>query len=522
MTDVPSPGVMPPVLRIELADVRVSFGNRVALDDARMTIEGGRIHFVAGDNGSGKSTLLRLLAGTLAPDAEIEGSLRINGKEVLPFYNREVAYAHGIHLVPQDPAVVRELTVLDNVFLGHEIRRGIFRVDRVKERRHCDVLLRELEWDLDLHSPAGDASLAERQQIAVLRVLTAPRAPHLLLLDEPTVHLRRELASTLFDGLRRLREKGAGIVLVSHVPGDFLRERTADVVSIMQMGRVTNELSYDGGRSPEALVAAVFRLPHTGQGDYAVGQAADAGIRAKVNIAAITHWPDRRVDAMVGFEAHGGHLTAVYVEPGDAADDIFALLSGSLRDASVEGDGYIGTLKLSDVTASALRDCGVGLVPERKVDHGLIRDLTVHENMLLTSRSGWWIWNATADRAVDRALQPMRLGSDRAAEALSTLSGGQQQRVLLAREFSTGTSLLILQAPFQGVDIGTKAELRRHLVSLLKEGRAILVIFTDSDEFENSGTAETDRVRVNAAHAAAPFEGASLAVDKAPNSNSTL
>ncbi|HEY3687003.1 MAG TPA: sugar ABC transporter ATP-binding protein [Streptosporangiaceae bacterium] len=453
----------------EARGITKSFPGVRALDGADLTCHEGSVQAVVGENGAGKSTLMSIITGVQAAD---DGTLAWRG-EPLRLAGPHDGLAAGIAAVYQELTILPHLSVTDNVLLGQEIaRRGV--LDRAAQRARVTEALRELGLgDLDPDTLAGRLSVAQRQLLEIARALV--RDARLLILDEPSAVLAGEELERLFTVVRRLTGQGVSVVYISHRLDEI--EEIADRVTVMRDGAVVSSgpiAAYDRARivremvgrdvdqtygSPTATIGDVVLdvrgLPLPGTGPDGVSLTVRAG--EIVGIAGlIGSGRSRILRALSGLEpVRGGH-----VRVGGKA-----LRRGGLR--------------------SAIR-AGMVLIPEERKTDGLVLDLPISANVTLpvlrrVSRLG--VLSRTKERAVaDRAAQRLRVRASGVGQRAGELSGGNQQKVVLAKWLETEPSVLLLDEPTRGIDVGGKAEIYALIRELSAAGLATVIVSSELPE----------------------------------------
>lgn len=444
-----------------------SFGGVRALDDVSLDILPGEVHAVCGENGAGKSTLNRILAGVLAPDA---GELRLLD---VPMAVGSVPAAEvaGIVMVHQESAAFPHLSATDNLTLMREpTRLGGWWLDRPAMRATTVRALAALGETFDPDRPLEERSLAQRQMVAIARALS--RDCRLLILDEPTASLSARETEALFDVVRSMRARGIAVLYVSHRLDEVFR--LADRVSVLRDGRLVTTL-----RTDETDRAMLIRLM--------VGR--DLGAAAEAPTATVTAEPVltvrglRRTDAFddVSFGVHGGEVVALAGLVGAGRSEVVRAVLG--LDPVDQGEVRVGGRLVGGDPAQAIR-LGIALVPEDRQHEGLHLPMTLRENLAMArrpSRLGVRDRRAEADIARDAvASLDVRTPSD--GVAVATLSGGNQQKVLLGKWLATDPSVLILDEPTRGVDVGAKEQIHGIVRDLAGRGIAVLVVSSDLPE----------------------------------------
>jgi ABC-type sugar transport system ATPase subunit len=454
--------------RLTAAGVTHRYGGVAALTDVDFDVSTGEVHALLGENGAGKSTLVRVLTGALLPDA---GELSIDGRP-LRFSSPRDAQAAGIGVVHQDYHLFPDLTVAENVCAVsvHAPSRARI-VDRRRMVATARDLLADLGIDVDPRRRAGGLDAAERKLIEIARALL--QRPRFLLLDEPTAALEPRETDRLLQVIARLRDRGTGVILVTHRLGEVCR--VADRATALRDGRNVGTLPQQE-LTPTSLThlivgSAVSELAGPG---HPAGPAAlrVRGLRLREDAAPIElHVGQRELVAVIGLVGSG-------------VPAVLGAVAGSVprRDASITLDGR-------PVRIAGPRDArglGIGFAPEDRKRTGLLLGQSIAANMGLGSLSSWSRGGFTQRSALRAAAQEAGEVFDircrSVDQPVGALSGGNQQKVLLGRWHVAGVSTLVVQEPSQGVDIGARHEIHKHLVAFAAGGGRVLFSSSDIDE----------------------------------------
>ncbi|MDP2122685.1 MAG: sugar ABC transporter ATP-binding protein [Hoeflea sp.] len=458
-----------PLLRAR--GLRKVFPGTIALDGVDFWLEAGEVHALLGENGAGKSTLIKCLTGAYRRDG---GDILLNGDMIDPKGTID-AQAYGIGTVYQEVNLLPNLTVAENLCLGHQPTRFGMISTRAMNRRAREVLS-QFGLDIDVARSLASYSVAVQQVIAIARAVTL--SGKVLILDEPTASLDSHEVDLVFGVVRSLRERGLGIIFISHFL-DQIFEIT-DRVTVLRNGRlVGTEATRDIdrvrlvnlmlGRELEQEVrshgkthaaAGEPRLTFTGFGRKGSIEPFDLSIRPG------------EVVGIAGLLGSGRTETAEVLF-GVAAHD-----SGEAR----RGDGT--ALRLTSPREAIA--AGFGFCPEDRKTDGVIADLTVRENIALAlqARIGWMRRiPAREQRAMaNDYIRKLDIRTPDAEKPVGLLSGGNQQKVMLARWLVTNPSFLILDEPTRGIDVGAHAEIIRLIEDLCAQGMSLLVISSELDE----------------------------------------
>ncbi|MCQ0988226.1 sugar ABC transporter ATP-binding protein [Jiella marina] len=460
-----------------------SFPGARALDQVDLDLRAGEVHALLGENGAGKSTLIKCLTGAYRRDS---GEIRLDGAAISPGSTSE-AQELGIGTVYQEVNLLPNLTVAQNLTFGREPRRfGL--VNGRAQREEARRMLSGYGLDIDVGRDLGTYSVAIQQIVAIARAVEL--SGKVLILDEPTASLDAEETRMLFGVVRSLRDKGLGIIFVSHFL-DQVFELT-DRLTVLRNGQkiVTEETA---------------RLDRVKLIEHMLGR----------ELAEVEDAERRRTDPeaknrseLIRFENLG---RSGLVQPFDLAvhrGEVIGLagLLGSGRTETAElmfgvraADSGKARDENGDVACGNPREAigsGFGFAPEDRKTDGIVADLSVRENIILAlqARRGWAnpIPRAEQDRLADAYIQKLDIRTSGADKAVGDLSGGNQQKVVLARWLAMNPRFLILDEPTRGIDVGAHAEILRLIHQITGEGMSILVISSELDEL----IAVSDRIIV--------------------------
>ncbi|MFB4298338.1 sugar ABC transporter ATP-binding protein [Actinomadura sp. NTSP31] len=449
------------------------YGGVTALDGVGITLDAGEVHALVGENGAGKSTLVKIISGVVRPEG---GTIELDGAPVR-FSDARQAAAQGVAIVSQELMTYDELTVLENLFpYGAPRRRGL--VSTREMRRLARPVLDELGIDPPPHARAGDLPLADRQLLEISRALL--QEPRVLILDEPTSALPRAAAARLADVTWRLAERGLAVLYISH----FLEEvmRIATRVTVLRDGRVVLPGAEAADVDLDSLVTAMLGRPPGGPAGPAPVPAA-APRRpggAAVSLTGVTV-PGRLRD--VSLTAAGGEIVGLAGLQGAGHLAVLDAVCGRARPSS-------GSVRLPDGrsprSARHAVMAGVAYISGDRKGRGLMLDKALWENVTSVS----WLGQGRGgflprrSRLVDRSrghLERLRVRGDARARA-GDLSGGNQQKAVLAKWLDADPSVLALDDPTRGVDVGARAELHGIVRDLAAKGKVVLIASSDLAE----------------------------------------
>ncbi|GAA0213840.1 sugar ABC transporter ATP-binding protein [Actinomadura nitritigenes] len=460
----------PPTLA--LVNVSKSFGAVRALQGVTLELHAGEVHALAGENGAGKSTVVKTFAGVHRPDA---GEVRVDGEPVA-FNGPADAQAAGVAVIYQEPTLFPDLSVAENIFMGRQPRAGLGRIDRRTMHAEAAKLFRRLGVALDPQQPARGLSIADQQVVEIAKAIS--RDARVLIMDEPTAALTGQEVERLFNVTRTLREQGCAILFISH--------RLEEIFEICQRVTTLRDGTYIGTDMVADLTAddLVRRM---------VGRDLDA-LYPKQDVAPgevalkVSRLTREGAFTDVSFEVRRGEIVALAGLVGAGRSEVARAIFGVDRwDA---GGVEVAGEKLPPGSPTAAMSAGLALVPEDRRQQGLVMDMSIERNMGLTQlrslrketgRGPLISRKVERSRAADWALR-LQLKYARLSDTVGVLSGGNQQKVVLAKWLATEPTVLIVDEPTRGIDVGTKAEVHRLLSELAAQDLAVLMISSDLPE----------------------------------------
>jgi ribose transport system ATP-binding protein len=449
-----------------LFDVRKSFGPVQALKGVDVLIMPGEVHAIVGENGAGKSTLIGIAAGVLRADA---GAIYYDGKHIAAPDPRRMR-EDGVAVVYQHPALAPDLTVLENLQLAASSLAG------PAGAAEAERILARVATE-DLRVPVGkrvaELTLAQRHIVEIARALATN--PKVLFLDEPTEPLQHGDVRKLFDLIGELKRDGVAIVYVSHRLHEV--DELADRISVMRDGEIIDSRLADA-ITPAEIVALIAGRP--------LGQIFPAKAKfVGAPLFEVKGLSGRGFDD-VDLVVHAGEIVGLAGVEGEGQREFIRAAAGV--DRRSRGDIEVARVRIAGDTPGAFRRTGIGFIPDDRHTEGVFLNLTLRENFSLgflptISRAG------VIERA-DEAARAKEIAADLRVRAASIesklfeLSGGNQQKALFGREIAAGPTVLLVDEPTKGVDIGARSEIYQRLRALADRGIAVLVSSSDGIELE--------------------------------------
>lgn len=445
-----------------MSGVTKTFGAVRAVDGVSAAFALGEIAFVCGENGAGKSTLLRIAAGLTTPDA---GRVTVLGQPLAPHTPRE-ALARGVAMVEQHFALIDDFDAVENVILGFEpTRSGL--VDRASAEERIRAILAELGTTLPLDVPVSALELGDRQRLEIVRALY--RKAKVVILDEPTAVLTPMEASALYAVLRRLADRGAAVVVVSHKLDEV--EAHADRVTVMRAGKAL--FSEEAPREDEGRAELVTRMTQAIMGELEPGPSAPRGTALAAAALTLRGVGLARALEGVDLEVRAGEIVGIAGVEGNGQAELLEVLAGSVVPSA-------GTSKPRG------GDSAITIVHADRHQDGLVLDASLADNLVLGEHAKYTRCGVLDRGRMDAAARD-RLAEAGAAFDLErparTLSGGNQQKIVMARALARAESkVLVCAHPTRGVDLGAARAIHARILGAAARGMGVLVVSADLTE----------------------------------------
>jgi rhamnose transport system ATP-binding protein len=461
----PAPAAVPALV---LRGVAKSFGAVVALRSGDLTLQSGSIHALVGENGAGKSTLVKIIAGLYQRDA---GEFLL-GSESVDFTSTAQAKAAGIAVIYQEPTLFPDLSVTENIFMGRQPVKSFGRIDRAAMRAEAIELFARLGVRVDPDRPTLGLSIADQQIIEIAKAISLDA--RVLVMDEPTAALSGVEVDRLFAVARSLRDEGRALLFISHRFDEVFD--LCDTVTVMRDGEyiATSPIT---DTTVEKIVKQMV-----GREVSNLFPKQEAAIGEPVLVVEGLTQPGEFHD--ISFSVRSGEIVALAGLVGAGRSEIARAIFGV--DPYASGSVTVNGTHVPRRNPAAAMELGLALVPEDRRRQGLVLESSVARNTTLAIRKRLATLgfitsgreNAAA-RIWDSRLEVKAASLDTES---GTLSGGNQQKVVLAKWLATEPSLLIVDEPTRGIDVGTKAEVHRLLSELAGQGIAILMISSELPE----------------------------------------
>jgi simple sugar transport system ATP-binding protein len=460
---------------IAMKGISKSFPGVLALEDVDFSLKRGEIHAIVGENGAGKSTLIKILTGVEQPDT---GTITMN-QQTLSIRSPQHAQTLGISTVYQEINLCPNLTIAENILIGREpMKWG--RIDWRSMNARARQILLGLDIDLDVTQNLGSCSVAVQQMAAIARALEISSAK-ILILDEPTSSLTTHETLQLFNVMRKLKSEGMGIIFITH----FLDQvyEVADRITVLRNGKLVGSYDIKALSHLELITKMIGRTLTEFDEMTKIKNESGKHIKSDVlmDIKGVS-----RIGSVQPFdlELHEGEVLGLAGLLGSGRTEIAQLLFGI--DKPDSGSITMMGQPISDYSPIGSISRGVALCPEDRKDAGIVGELTVRENIILAMQAGLgWFKHLSSQEQyeiADRYIRLLNIATPSPDQPVKNLSGGNQQKVILARWLATNPKLLIMDEPTRGIDVGTKAEIQKLVLSLAEEGKSCVFISSELEE----------------------------------------
>ena len=461
---------------LELRNITKRFGDVLANDHVNIVVKPGTIHAIVGENGAGKSTAMRIAYGFYSAD---EGEILVDG-QVHDINTPHDAISLGIGMVHQHFMLVDTMTVAENIVLGAEPGSAIA-LDLARASLEIRRLSEEFKLAVNPHAVIEHLSVGQQQRVELLKALY--RHARLLILDEPTAVLTPQEVDEFFAILRRMREQGKTVVIITHKLAEVLA--ISDEVTVMRDGRVVGRLQTKETSAAELARLMVGRevLLRVEKGEARVGSAALA-----VHNLYVTARDGNAVDD-ISFEVRKGEILGIAGVEGNGQTELIEALAGLVEPSRLKGEIEFEIRKITRAGARLRRELGIAHIPEDRHRRGLLLEFNLAENSILgvhyrkpiVAYAGFLDNEAIRARA-NEIIQGFDVRPANPDLPARSLSGGNQQKLIIGREVKIDPKLLLVSQPTRGVDIGAIEFIHRKLVALRDAGCAVLLVSAELEE----------------------------------------
>ncbi|WP_322746802.1 multiple monosaccharide ABC transporter ATP-binding protein [Cellulomonas sp. S1-8] len=465
---------------LEMRGITKEFPGVRALDGVTITVRVGEIHAVCGENGAGKSTLMKILSGVY-PHGSYDGAVVFQGDEVR-FKDIKASERAGIVIIHQELALIPELSIAENIYLGNEVMsRGL--IDWDAARRRTVELLARVGFDVDPATPVKSLGVGQQQLVEIAKALS--KDVRLLILDEPTSALNEADSENLLDLLRGLQARGITSIMISHKLNEIAA--VADAVTVIRDGRTVETYAVESGRVDEDRIIRAMvgrslenRYPHH---TPTIGETVLEVRGWRVEHPTV---PGRLVCKDSAFHVRSGEIIGFAGLMGAGRTELARSVFGRSYGTYLAGEVLLRGRPVQVPTVEAAIRHGIAYVPEDRKNLGLnlldtIQRTITSANLREIVRR--WLLDVDREGAVAEGYRrSLRIKSPTVGAGVTTLSGGNQQKVVLAKWMFPNPDVLILDEPTRGIDVGAKYEIYKLVHDLADQGKAVVVISSELPE----------------------------------------
>ncbi|WIB63475.1 sugar ABC transporter ATP-binding protein [Curtobacterium sp. MCBD17_040] len=459
---------MSPQPLMTLDRVSKSFGPVQVITDVTLEVHAGKVQVLLGENGAGKSTLIKMMSGIHQPDG---GRILVDGREVtIPSVT--AAEELGIATIHQELNLVGSLSVAENVMMGRiPTRFGL--VDRKALRRQAEAALATIGLDVDVMTPVSSLGIARQQLVEIAKALS--QEARILILDEPTAALTRHETEALFRVVADLRARGVGMLFISHHLDEIAE--IGDTVAVLRDGHFVAEVP---ATTPEQELVGLM-VGRSIEEQYPSGTAV---VDTASEVLQVEHLTSAGRFEDVSFSVRAGEIVGVAGLVGAGRTELVRAIAGA--------DGYdSGTVRVrgqvlpKKSVAAAVR-AGIGHVPEDRKAQGLVLGASVNDNLgyatLASTARGGLVDFAGQKRRAEEVANRLRIRMHDIGQPIGSLSGGNQQKAVFGRWILAGSSVLLLDEPTRGVDVGAKVEIYELINTITAAGGAVVMVSSELPE----------------------------------------
>ncbi|MCE4956000.1 sugar ABC transporter ATP-binding protein [Macrococcoides caseolyticum] len=452
---------------IEMTNIYKAFGDNKVLQGVDFILNNQTVHALMGENGAGKSTLMNILTGIHTKD---QGEIRVDGN-VVDYKSPKESELAGIQFIHQELNIWPEMTVLENLFVGKEIRNKFGKINEKKMKEEANKVFERLDFKLPLNKVAGSCSIGEQQMIEISKALMTDAK--VIIMDEPTAALTDKEIDKLFIMINQLKSEGVSFVYISHRMDEIFT--ISDEITVMRdgtsvMSKKTSDTNYN-------------ELVHAMVGRSLDQQFPDRTVSPGEVILEVSHLSNDVFGMKdINFNLRKGEILGFSGLMGAGRTEIMRALFGldkGQKQVVMEGKA---------ITNNSPKDAiknGFGFITENRKDEGLVLDASIKDNMTLANLKSFSKNGVVLEKPlhlfVDKMQERLSIKSNKLL-AVSSLSGGNQQKVVLAKWVGNGPKILILDEPTRGIDVGAKREIYTLINELTERGISIIMVSSEMPE----------------------------------------
>ena len=459
-------------LAVEMKEIKKSYGANYVLKGVGLSVEKGSIHALLGENGAGKSTLMNILGNVVHKD---EGQIFIGGEEVDPardprLIDEKVAFIH------QELSLINDLNIFENLYLGKELKKG-FLLDKKTMSSRAKEVLGRMGVDINPYTMVSELNPSYKQITEIARAILMEA--QIIIMDEPTTSLTDVEIAFMFEVMRNLRNQGISLIFISHKLNEVLE--ICDSYTILRDGVVVASGKVEAGLEEKDLSTHMVGEEVNTEGIYRPRELGDI-------IFEIKNLSKYREYKSINLHLRKGEILGVTGLMGDGRTELFASVYGA--NSPYEGQVVIEGKEVKMNATSVAMKNKIAYVPKNRKENGIIADLNIKENLLLPiltkiAQLGF-LKNETLEHITSEYVKKLDIKIGDSNNMITSLSGGNQQKVVLSKALCTEPSVVILDNPTQGVDVGAKMEIYRQIVSLAEQGYSFIILSSEVPELQRT------------------------------------
>ncbi len=459
-------------MKIEMKNIRKSFGSNDVIKDVSFSVQGGEIYALLGENGAGKSTLMNILGGVIPMDA---GSILIDEKEV-DFHTPADSLDAGIAFIHQELNLINDLPIYENMFLGRELKTQSGALDLKKMYDETASIFKRMNIEVDPGRLVGTLDSSYKQIVEICRAIMMNAA--IIIMDEPTTSLTDSEIARVFQMMETLRKENVGIIFISHKLNEVMAFCNNYIVlrdgKLVAEGYVHDVTTKDLANYMVGYDVRTDSLRRTHDTEDEIGE----------EVLRIEGLTDEQAFRDVHLSVHSGEIVGVTGLLGDGRSELFQAVFGAAP--YISGKIYLNGKELKlQTTYQAIKE-GIAYLPRNRKENGILKDMDIFENASIVT------WPMFSKRGVinekrhknlfQKHRDTLRLKMGKLTDNITSLSGGNQQKVVLAKWLAANPKVLILDNPTQGVDVGAKEDIYDIILQLAEEDIAIIVLSSEAQE----------------------------------------
>ena len=459
---------------VEMKNIVKSFGEVRAVKEGQFNLKKGEIHSLIGENGAGKSTMMKLLYGMYPIN---EGEIYIKGEHMTKL-DPKIAISHGIGMVHQEFMLVNELTVLENVILGFEPKKGMT-IDFDKARKDVQHYIDQYNMEIQLDKKVSQISVGEAQRVEIIKTLM--RGAEIIILDEPTAVLTPQETKKLFEILANLKAEGKSLVFISHKLNEVME--ISDRISVMRQGTYMGTVNRDETSPLDLTKKMIGREVFLNiEKDYSK---AGEKILEVQDVWVPSQKETSKIRGM-SLYVRAGEIVGIAGIDGNGQSELIEAITG-LRKVE-KGAVILNGKNVTNKSPRKVREAGLAHIPEDRNTRGLNRTMSIEENLVAVEldkkpyTKGIFMNTAAQDKYSEEMVRQFDIRPTDYKLPTSSLSGGNAQKVVVAREASMNKKLLVASQPTRGVDIGAIESIRNTLEKAKKQGAGVLLVSAELEE----------------------------------------